>query len=155
MGDLGRPTDYKKEYIDQGYRLCLLGYTDLQLAEFWGVCEATINNWKNNHPEFLESLKKGKDLADADIAESLYMRAKGYSHKEDKILSNSQDPQKPIIVETVKRYPPDTTACAIWLNNRQSIRWKSRRPVENVDDDAEEVDSLEYKVVDASNSDTK
>ena len=63
----GRPTDYKPEYIDQAFRLCLLGATDKEMANFWGVEESTINNWKLAHPEFLESIKAGKIDADTKV----------------------------------------------------------------------------------------
>lgn len=151
----GQPTQYKEEYAEQARKLCMLGYTDAEIADFYNVTERTINNWKKKHPEFFQSLKDGKDLADGEVVAALYHRATGYSHKEDKILSNSQDPEKPVIVETTKHYPPDTTACAIWLNNRQSSRWKSRRPVDNVEEDDRQVDSVEYQVVDASKAETE
>lgn len=135
-GPGGAPSKYKEEYADQGYKLCLLGFTDTQMAEFWEVCEATINNWKIEHPEFLESIKKGKAIADADVAVSLHSRAMGYSHPEDKILSNPTNPNEPIIVPTTKHYPPDTTACAIWLNNRQRGYW-SQKPHEQLTTDVD------------------
>lgn len=56
---------YKAEYDELAYNYCLLGATDAQLANFFGVKEQTINNWKNKHKSFFESLKKGKDSADA------------------------------------------------------------------------------------------
>lgn len=124
MGNVGHPTGYKSEYCDQAYKLCLLGATDAKIADFFGVCEATINNWKLAHPEFLESLKRGKISADAEIAESLFHRGKGYSHTENKIF---QYEGTPIIVPTVKHYPPDTAACMAWLKNRQPEVWRERQ----------------------------
>ena len=56
----GRPTNYKKEYDEQAYKLCLLGATDKEMADFFNVKEQTINNWKKNHPSFFESIKRGK-----------------------------------------------------------------------------------------------
>lgn len=54
----GRKSDYKEEYSDQVLKLCLLGATDKEIAEFFSVSEQTINSWKKKYPEFLESLKK-------------------------------------------------------------------------------------------------
>jgi hypothetical protein len=31
----GRPTKYKEEYNEQAYKLCLLGATDKELADFF------------------------------------------------------------------------------------------------------------------------
>lgn len=64
----GRPSLYKEEYADQAYNYCLLGATDKDLANFFDVTETTINNWKLDHHEFFESIKKGKEIADASTA---------------------------------------------------------------------------------------
>lgn len=122
----GRPTDYKVEYNEQVIKLCRLGATDGELADFFNVCEATINNWKRDFPEFLESIKKGKIEADMNVVNSLYKRATGYEHDEDKIFNNNGEP---LIVPTIKHYPPEPTAIIYWLNNRRRQNWKAR--VEN------------------------
>jgi hypothetical protein len=124
----GRPTAYKIEFVEQVYKLCLLGATDIEIADFFGVCEDTINNWKKNHKEFFVSLKKGKVLADADVASSLYNRAKGYEHSEEKIFNDNGSALR---VETTKHYPPDTGACALWLKNRQPKKWRDKVEIEN------------------------
>ena len=84
----GRPTEYKAEYVEQAYKLCLLGHTDRELGGFFGVAETTINNWKLAHPEFFEAIINGKEVADAEVAASLYQRAKGYSHRRIKSSSS-------------------------------------------------------------------
>lgn len=119
----GRPSKYKVEYAEQAYKLCLLGATDKELAEFFKVEEKTINNWKDNVPEFLQSLKRGKEDADAIVASKLYHRAIGYEHPEDKIFN---DNGTPLVVPTIKHYPPDTTAAIFWLKNRQSAKWRDK-----------------------------
>jgi len=40
-------------------RLCLLNATDKQIADFFGICEKTLNVWKSTHRKFLQSIKKG------------------------------------------------------------------------------------------------
>lgn len=124
----GAPTLYRDEYAEQVYKLCLLGATDAELADFFNVTEQTINNWKKEHIEFFESIKKGKEIADSDIAESLYHRAKGYSHKEDKIFNNNGEP---LIVPTIKHYPPDTTAAIFWLKNRKPAVWRDKQEIDH------------------------
>ncbi len=130
----GRPTDYKEEYNEQAYKLCLLGATDAQVADFLGIAESTLNNWKHAHPKFMESLKRGKIQADAEVAEALFHRAKGYSHQEDKILSVKDENGEPLIVPTIKHYPPDTAAAFIWLKNRTKYlgenQWKDKTETE-------------------------
>lgn len=122
----GRPTQYKPEYDAQAFKLCLLGATDVEVAEFFETSEQTINAWKHAYPSFLEALKDGKARADAEIAQSLYHRAKGYSHPEDQIIRDGSDVR---IVQTTKHYPPDTAAAIIWLKNRRAAQWRDRQDV--------------------------
>jgi RNA polymerase-interacting CarD/CdnL/TRCF family regulator len=88
MAEKGRPTKYNEKYPNQAYKLCLLGATDEELANFFEVCEDTINEWKNVHDEFSVSIKKGKINADANVANSLYKRALGYKHDAVKIFAD-------------------------------------------------------------------
>lgn len=129
----GRPTDYREAYNEQARKLCLLGYTDKELAEFFSVSEQTLNAWKTAHPEFLESLRAGKEVADAEIAASLYQRALGYEHPEDDIrtVSDGGGTSSIVITPTIKRYPPDTKAAQIWLTNRQRHKWRDKQEVEH------------------------
>ena len=87
----GRPSDYRDEFPELAYKLCLLGAIDRELADFFEVSEQTINAWKEAHPEFLESLKRGKRYADANVADRLYRRATGYSH-EAYFFSSNKNP---------------------------------------------------------------
>jgi hypothetical protein len=124
---VGRPSKYKPEIAEQAYKLCLLGATDKEMADFFGVAESTFNLWKKEHEEFSESLKKGKLLADANVANKLYQRALGYSHPEDKIFNDNGEP---MIVPTIKHYPPDPTAAIFWLKNRKPQEWRDKRETE-------------------------
>ena len=90
----GRPTKYKEEYNEHAYKLCLLGYIDEDLAKFFEVDVSTINNWKIEYPKFFESIKSGKEVADANVAESLYKRANGFRYKEVTQELISDDTQK-------------------------------------------------------------
>jgi hypothetical protein len=119
----GRPSLFKEEFVDQGFKLCLLGATDKDLADFFEVDEATVNRWKEKHPEFCESLKNGKDAADSEVANKLYRRALGYSHEAVKIALHEG---APVYAPYTEHYPPDTTACIFWLKNRQRGRWRDK-----------------------------
>lgn len=133
----GRPSKYKPEFADQARKLCLLGSTDKDLAEFFEVCEATINNWKIEFPEFLESIKRGKDQADADVADRLYQRAMGYEHDEVDIkMFAGQVIKTPIR----KVYAPDPTAAIFWLKNRQKAKWRDKVETELTGKDGGPVD---------------
>ena len=126
----GAPTKYREEYAEQAYKLCLLGAKDKDLAGFFGISEQTLNNWKAAHPKFMESLKEGKDYADANVAKSLYRRAKGYEHEAVKIVADAKTGSEHIVHYT-ERYPPDTTACIFWLKNRQREHWRDKQQHEH------------------------
>ncbi len=121
----GRPSSYDDAYAEQALKLCRLGATDKELGDFFGVSEQTINAWKTKHPKFLESLKEGKQMADAEVAHKLYRRATGYSHEAVKIVANANTGQEHIVPFT-EHYPPDTTACIFWLKNRRPDLWRDK-----------------------------
>lgn len=143
----GRPTDYRPEYSEQAYKLCLLGHTDKELADFFEVVEATIYNWKNDFPEFLEATKRGKQIADGEVVASLYKRATGYKTTEvhrHKVEGQAFDTEidenglnfVPNTDDTVltkvihKEVIPDVTAQIFWLKNRQRQYWKDKKDLE-------------------------
>jgi hypothetical protein len=125
----GRPTLYDKKMDEQVRKLCLLGYIDREIADFFGIAESTLNNWKHDYPSFLESLKAGKEVADMEVTASLYQRAIGYSHIETKVFNN----QGEILTHDVNKiYPPDPISIKYWLNNRQPGRWREKVETEDM-----------------------
>lgn len=122
---MGAPTKFNTRMCPRVYKLALLGATDTQIADFLGISTATLDAWKNEHPRFLSSLKRGKDAADAMVAKSLYRRALGYKHKAVKIFADPKTGAEKV-VEYIEHYAPDTTACIFWLKNRQRAAWRDR-----------------------------
>jgi hypothetical protein len=119
----GRPSLYRPEFDEQAYKLCLLGATDAEMADFFGVEERTINNWKIDHPNFFQSMQRGKLIADANVSEKLYHRAIGYSHEAEKIFNNGGEIVR---AEYTEHYPPETAAIKLWLLNRRPKDWKDK-----------------------------
>lgn len=124
MAKRGRPTDYKIEYNEQVFKLCLLGADDKRIADFFDIEEKTLNNWKNKYPDFLQSIKNGKEKADFEIANSLYHKAKGYKRKA--IQFATFQGQITDREEYIEEIPPDTTAAIFWLKNRQKTYWRDK-----------------------------
>jgi organic radical activating enzyme len=122
---MARPTKFQPEYAEQALKLCRLGATDKDMADFFGVVESTLNLWKQAHPEFSEALKEGKGLADAEVADKLFKRATGYSHPAVKIVADAKTKEEHV-VEYTEHYPPDTTACIFWLKNRRPDVWRDK-----------------------------
>jgi len=119
----GRPSKYKPEFAEQAAKLCALGATDAQLADFFAVSVSTVNLWKVTHKEFSESIKVPKATADERIEQSLYRRAMGYEHDEVDIrVIDHALVQTPIR----KYYPPDSTALIFWLKNRKPAEWRDK-----------------------------
>ena len=117
-----RPVAYKKEFPELAFNYALLGCDQYRLAELFNIGHDRLHKWFQIHPELRERWEAGRDQADAEIAASLYHRAKGYKHKETKIATHMGE-----ITDTTeidKHYPPDTTAAKWWLSNRQPDRWK-------------------------------
>lgn len=126
---MARPSKYKAVFAEQAEKLCKLGATDRELADFFQVSESTLNLWKLEHEAFSESLKHGKEIADKRVEQSLYHRAMGYSHQAVKIFHEKGEPE-PVIVNYIEHYPPDTTACIFWLKNRKPEEWRDVQKIE-------------------------
>lgn len=116
------------------------GLTDEQIAEKLDISVASFYNYKNEHLEFLESLKKGKEVADYEVENALFKKALGYNAKVKKAFK-----VKEVLYENGKRLketerieyaedevhiPADTTAQIFWLKNRKPNVWRDKREIE-------------------------
>tara|TARA_R110002072_G_scaffold91346_1_gene203846 strand:- start:46 stop:624 length:579 start_codon:yes stop_codon:yes gene_type:complete len=121
-GANGRPTDYRPEYAEQAYRLCLIGYIDDQLAKFFQVSIQTLHNWRKKNPEFFDATRLGKAVADGRIAHSLFNRAIGITIEEWREAIGRDG--ELISLKTTKQIPGDVAAQKFWLKNRQPDKWR-------------------------------
>ncbi len=119
----GRPTKYKPEFDAQAAKLCELGATDSDLAEFFDVTTRTIDNWKIVHEGFFQAVKNAKDAADDRVERSLYQRAVGYQTEAVKIFMPAGS-EKPVYAPYRENIQPDTTAAIFWLKNRRKDKWR-------------------------------
>ena len=127
----GRPSKFKAEYADQAAKLCRLGATDAQLADFFEVSVSTIALWKVKHAEFSDAIKVPKAEADERVEQSLYRRALGYEHDEVDIKVID----KAVVVTPIRKYyPPDTTAAIFWLKNRRPEEWRDKQELQHSGD---------------------
>lgn len=129
---VGRPTDYKPEYCGQVHKLCLLGATDKEIANFFNIAVSTLNLWKIEYLEFSESIKSGKIIADAEVADKLYQRATGAEYTEEQAfkVKIGKDLEEIQIVKLTKHAPPDTAALSLWLRNRRKKNTTEKEPLE-------------------------
>lgn len=58
------------------------GCTEAEMCVRLGVSESSFNDYKKQFPEFSESLKEGKAVADYKVEDALFKRALGYTYEE-------------------------------------------------------------------------
>lgn len=106
------------------------GLTEADIANNIGISTVTLWDWKNKHPNILNALKKGKEVADIIIENALYKRALGYDYEEIKTITASDGT---IITKTItkKHMPADVTAQIYWLKNRKPDIWREKVEVES------------------------
>jgi hypothetical protein len=105
-GKVGRPA----KVIDRAKveELAGFGFTWEEIAGIIGVASSTLRAHIDADEAFSATVKAAKDKADNEVIRGLYRRACGGKWGD-------------------KEYPPDTTAAAIWLNNRRPKDWKQRK----------------------------
>ncbi|MDO4542263.1 MAG: helix-turn-helix domain-containing protein [Bacillota bacterium] len=104
------------------------GLTDEQIAHNCGVRRETLIQWKKQHPNISNALKKGKEIVDIEIENALLKRAKGYRYTEVKV---KESPDGTEITTTTKEIPPDVGAAFIWLKNRKPDVWRDKPTTDN------------------------
>jgi hypothetical protein len=138
---VGCPTKYKPEYNDQAYKLCLLGATDKDLADFFEVVEDTINEWKKKHAQLSVSVKEGKLIADMEVAHSMFKNTMDREVTEMKAIKVKEvsynKAGKRVEKETVKLVPEtrvipaDFRNQSLWLRNRKPSAWKDKQEIDH------------------------
>ena len=102
----GRPKKLMNIDYNEVEKLGELGLTDTEVAYMLGIDRATLYRYKKDNQQFCDSLKKGKDKADAEVVRALYNKATG----------------------------GDTTAMIFWLKNRRVKDWRDKQEVQHSGD---------------------
>ena len=114
------------------------GKTTEEIAEALNVTHTSIKNWMKENPDFLSTIKKGKEYADDEVVQSLFNRAKGYKFTEKRVVqigderTEKDGDGKEWIVKamrkemTEKEIAPDPTSMIFWLKNRQPKDWRDK-----------------------------
>lgn len=96
------------------------GLTDLQIAERLQISEASFYKYRNEHEEFTEALKNGKEVIDTMVENALLKAALGYQYEETKETVDGYE-------RAVKVAHPNTTALIFWLKNRRPQQWRDKQ----------------------------
>lgn len=106
-----------------------------------GITRETLNQWKNRFSDISDALKKGKDVADREVENALYERARGGIREVKKVFKVREKYyddfgrlcEKETLQSAVEQIyvPGDTTAQIFWLKNRKPEEWREKRVVEN------------------------
>lgn len=103
------------------------GLIDVEIAKMMEINPDTLYGWKKKFPQIAEALKKGKDVIDRQVENSLLRRALGYEYEEVKeVYKDDKLIEKTIIKKAVI---PDTTAQIFWLKNRKPDKWRDKPEV--------------------------
>lgn len=110
------------------------GLTDKMIATNLDISEDSFYKYKKEHPEFSESLKRGKEEIDVMVENALLKSALGYEYDEEELTKMGD------IVTLRKQAHPNTTALIFWLKNRKSKEWRDKQELEHTG-------QLEYTIV--------
>ena len=118
-----------------------------EIAEKLGISRTTLFKYQDIHTDFADALKRGKEIVDAEVENSLKKECIGYMYEEtittttaiiDERTGEITDLKK-VETRTSKKYArPSVTAIAYYLNNRMPTAWKNRVVMtaeESIDDE--------------------
>lgn len=109
------------------------GLTDEQIAHNMGIARGTIYDWKKNHSDISNALKRGKEVVDREVENALEKAAVGYWVEETKTYIEEVDGRKKKKIEKNKKWiPANTTAQIYWLKNRKPEQWRDKRESQDV-----------------------
>jgi hypothetical protein len=137
---MARPSRYTTEVkhkLDLVTGWAREGLSNEQIAKNLGINTATLYDYQNKFTEFANALKKGKEVSDFEVENSLFKSANGYTYDETTQESRLIDTidGKPIygLVVTkivTKQVQPNPTSMIFWLKNRKPNLWRDRKEID-------------------------
>lgn len=110
------------------------GLTDEQIAHNIGINRTTLYEWCNKYPDIADALKKGKEVIDRIVENSLFKRAVGYEYdevtKERRKNPDTGEYEEVVTKRIRKHVAPDVTAQIYWLKNRKPDVWREKQAAE-------------------------
>lgn len=138
------------------------GLTDEQIANNIGISRSTLFEWRKNHQDISNALKKGKEVVDIEVENALLKKALGYNVPVQKAFKVKeviyQDGKRLKETERIEyaeeeiHIPADTTAQIFWLKNRRKTQWRDKVEYEANTDELKKVKELLSKISDGANN---
>ena len=127
---MGRPTDYDPAYCELAIEFLADGYSLAALAGEIGVARSTIYEWRANHEEFSDAVKRGQ------------AKAILWWEKANRSLATTGE--------------GNATAIVFGLKNRASDEWRDVKSTEisGPDGGPVKLDGIERRIVDPANPDS-
>lgn len=96
MAKRGRKNRYEKDvkpYLKEINEKIRQGVTEEQIADWLGICVASLNNYRNQYPEFADALKKnkGKDVLTALINAGIEAAIGGFQETTETTTETDKD----------------------------------------------------------------
>lgn len=147
----GRPAyKYNPQYATIAGHALKRGATIAELAEMFGVQNATIWKWRQTHDDFDAAFGEFGSHYDERVERALAERAVGYTYPDTKFFNY----QGSIVSQTyLKHEPPDIAAIKMWLSARKPAQWRVKDEVE-ISTPTQAFMDL-WKLVSAKQNDTK
>lgn len=102
------------------------GLTFEEIAKNIGINTATLYRWRKSNSDIDTALKKGREVFDREVEDTLFKAALGHYAIDTKTEILSTGETKTI---TTERYiPPNVTAIIFWLKNRRPEKWRDKPP---------------------------
>lgn len=127
------------------------GDTEKTIAKKLGIAHATMELYKHEHSDFLTVLKRGKEVVDVEVENSLLKKAHGYNAEVQKTFKvkevyydeDGRRCEKEHLETGIDEVhvPADTTAQIFWLKNRKPAQWRDK-PAEPTGNNDTEDDNL-------------
>lgn len=108
------------------------GLTDEQISKNIGINPKTLYQWKKKYDPISNALKRGKEVVDYEVENTLLKKALGGFVVEEQTIEelNARGEMTTRKVKSKKYLPPDTTALIFWLKNRKPDVWMDRKAKE-------------------------
>lgn len=124
MAKRGAKSKYErlvKPYLTEINQKVREGVTEAAIAKALGICEASLNNYRNQHPELKEALNKDKG---ADVLRSLVNSgveaAKGHYVENEQTIYVMDEDGNPVIEKVIKNkvwQPPNASLNKFYVQN--------------------------------------